>query len=63
MPELLAVNKNLHVENAWQLEVFKSVGGYERARRALAEIAPEELIALMETSGLKGRGERSFRPA
>ena len=60
MPELLAVNKNLYVENAWQLEVFKGVGGYERARRALMEMAPEDLIALMETSGLKGRGGAFF---
>ena len=60
MPELLAVNKNLHVENAWQLDVFKGVGGYERARRALTETAPEDLITLMETSGLKGRGGAFF---
>ena len=60
MPELLAVNKNLYVEDAWRLDVFKGIGGYERARRALTEMAPEELIALMETSGLKGRGGAFF---
>ena len=60
MPELLAVNKNLFVEDAWQLDVFKGTGGYERARRALTEMSPEDLIAMMEASGLKGRGGAFF---
>ena len=60
MPELLAVNKHLFVEDAWQLDVFKGTGGYERARRALTGMSPEDLIAMMEASGLKGRGGAFF---
>ncbi len=60
MPEVLAVNRNVSVENAWQLEVFERGGGYSRAKRALGEMQPEELIALAEASGLKGRGGAFF---
>ena len=60
MPEVLAVNKNVGVENAWQLDVFRKGGGYSRAQRALGDMQPEDLIALMESSGLKGRGGAFF---
>ena len=41
------------------LEVYAKRGGYESLRKALA-MSPEELLAQLEASGLRGRGRAGF---
>jgi formate dehydrogenase iron-sulfur subunit len=41
------------------LELYRSRGGYGALERALAQ-APDELVALIERSGLRGRGGAAF---
>ena len=60
MPEVLVVNKNIKIERSWDLGVFQGRGGYQQARHALSEMTPEELIEVVEASGLKGRGGAFF---
>jgi len=42
------------------LNEYIAAGGYEQARRAFAELRPEEICEIMERSGLRGRGGGGF---
>lgn len=48
------------VPNLRRIDVYESDGGYGAARRALTEHQPEELIELVKSSGLRGRGGAGF---
>ncbi len=39
---------------------YREAGGYETARHALNRMTPEEVIAVVKSSGLQGRGGASF---
>jgi NADH:ubiquinone oxidoreductase subunit F (NADH-binding)/(2Fe-2S) ferredoxin len=41
-------------------DYLRRVGGYQALRRALFELTPEQVIAEMKTSGLRGRGGAGF---
>jgi NADP-reducing hydrogenase subunit HndC len=43
-----------------RLDSYARAGGYRGVKRALLEMAPEEVIAEMKTSGLRGRGGAGF---
>jgi NADH-quinone oxidoreductase subunit F len=43
-----------------RLEVYRGHGGYEAARKALTEFAPEQLVELVKASNLRGRGGAGF---
>lgn len=43
-----------------RLAVYRSVGGYEALRRAVTETTPQEVIATVRASGLRGRGGAGF---
>jgi len=53
--------RNNHLENPWTLETYQSTGGYEVWKRILKEkTSPDEIIAEMKTSALRGRGGAGF---
>ena len=60
MEEIRVVNRNLGKPNSHTLEVFRAGGGYAQAERALTSMSPEDVIALIEVSELKGRGGAFF---
>ena len=41
--------------DAWKLDVYERLDGYSALRKALAA-HPDDLIALVKDSGLRGRG-------
>ena len=45
------------------LEEYRRHGGFEGLRKALCEMAPEEIIQTVQTSGLRGRGGAGFPTA
>ncbi|MBW8901840.1 MAG: NADH-quinone oxidoreductase subunit F, partial [Massilia sp.] len=52
--------KDLNGDN-WHLEDYVKRGGYSALRRILEEkITPEQIIADLKTSGLRGRGGAGF---
>jgi len=51
--------KNVEVENSTSIEVYKKNGGYVALKKAL-EMTPEQLIAEVKESQLRGRGGAGF---
>jgi hypothetical protein len=47
------------IENYHKLEVYRKNGGYEQAHKAL-QMSPDEIINIVKSSGLKGRGGAGF---
>lgn len=53
--------RNLGLDNSWTLEAYRSTGGYQVLEKILKEkITPDEIIAEMKTSALRGRGGAGF---
>lgn len=53
--------RTLQVENSWTLEAYRAAGGYEVLEKILKDkITPDEIIAEMKTSALRGRGGAGF---
>src|SRR5438034_8153689 len=42
------------------IETYRRLGGYRSLERAVREIEPDELLAALEESGLRGRGGAGF---
>ncbi len=47
------------VPGYWTVDTYRSLGGYQSLPKALAQ-APDEIIATMKESGLRGRGGAGF---
>ncbi len=58
MPEAFLL-KYVHEPDQGELDAYVARGGYEGLRRAL-ELTPDEVIAEVELSGLRGRGGAGF---
>ncbi|HIC41388.1 NADH-ubiquinone oxidoreductase chain F [hydrothermal vent metagenome] len=53
--------KNLDQENPWSLATYEANGGYSVWKKILkGEFTPEQIIAELKTSGLRGRGGAGF---
>jgi len=49
-----------HIEGIESLEVYRKNGGYQALAKALKHFAPEEIVAEVKKSGLRGRGGAGF---
>ena len=47
------------IENYHKLDVYRRNGGYEQAQKAI-QMQPDDIINIVKTSGLKGRGGAGF---
>src|SRR5487761_2713314 len=47
-------------ENTWRLKDYVARGGYEALRKVLAGMTPEQVIAEVKASALRGRGGAGF---
>jgi NADH-quinone oxidoreductase subunit F len=51
----------IHEPGLNTLEVYERRGGYESLRKALTEMTPEQVLAELEASNLRGRGGAGFQ--
>lgn len=54
------VLRNCGKINPEEIEEYIAIGGYEAARKAVTEMTPEEVIAEVSASGIRGRGGAGF---
>jgi NADH-quinone oxidoreductase subunit F len=52
--------KNIDEPGLAGIETYERLGGYRAMRKALTEMAPEEVLEQLEASGLRGRGGAGF---
>ncbi len=60
MGEYKLLLANVEKPDSEKLEVYRASGGYERLRKALFEMKPEEIVEEVKKSGLRGRGGAGF---
>ena len=58
-PVLLA---NVRKENSHTLAVYEAGGGYRALKRVLKENSPAEMVDMVRSSNLRGRGGAGFPP-
>jgi len=58
--EVRVILKNIGVIDPTSIDEYIAVGGYEGMAKALTQMTPEQVIAEMKASGLKGRGGAGF---
>src|SRR5437763_16021052 len=59
MPELI-ITKDIDAPGLDTIEGYRQHGGYEALEKALKEYQPDDLVEMVEKSGLRGRGGAGF---
>jgi NADH-quinone oxidoreductase subunit F len=59
-PETKVLSANFGVPDSWTLKVARPRGAYRALEKALAGMTPEQVIAEVKTSRLRGRGGAGF---
>jgi NADH-quinone oxidoreductase subunit F len=54
------LTRNVGVPRAYDIDVYESRGGYAGLKKAIASYKPADLIELVKSSGLRGRGGAGF---
>lgn len=52
--------RNCGLLNPESIDDYCAIGGYEAAKKAVIEMSPDQIVAEMKTSGLRGRGGAGF---
>lgn len=52
--------ENIEIEGIRSLEVYRKNGGYTSIEKALKTMTPDDIVAEVKTSGLRGRGGAGF---
>ena len=60
MPEMKVLTATIDEPGLHTIDVYERLGGYRSARKALFDMEPEDVVAELEGSGLRGRGGAGF---
>ncbi|MFN2616978.1 MAG: NADH-quinone oxidoreductase subunit NuoF [Thermoleophilaceae bacterium] len=60
MSERRVLLEHIDEPDLHRMDVYEGLGGYRALRKALQEMAPEEVLSELEDSGLRGRGGAGF---
>lgn len=58
--ETKILTKYFGVKDSAKYDFYVSHGGYEQAKKVLADLKPEDVIEEVKKSGLRGRGGAGF---
>ena len=59
-PEMKVLSRNFGVPESWTLKVAREHGGYQALEKALKQLTPDQVIAEVKASRLRGRGGAGF---
>lgn len=57
---LVTLRRSRTFDDSWSMERVLDDNGYEAARKVVLDLAPDDLIELVKSSGLRGRGGAGF---
>jgi NADH-quinone oxidoreductase subunit F len=60
MAEYRLLTKDFGTDGLQTLAVYERIGGYEGLRKAVRTMTPDEVVAEVKTSGIRGRGGAGF---
>ncbi|MGD0783898.1 MAG: NADH-quinone oxidoreductase subunit F, partial [Candidatus Aminicenantales bacterium] len=60
MAEYRLLTKDFGTDGLETLAVYERIGGYEGLRKAVRTMTPDEVVAEVKTSGIRGRGGAGF---